>query len=761
LRYLHFADICIDTHNQLLYRQGETINLAPKVYDLLVFLCQNSHRVISKDELMEQVWMGTLVTENAISRTLVKVRKALADDPKSPTFIITVPRKGYRMVADFVASDTVSNQPVEALQGVEYTPDNNKAEISAIQSNNLGTNEINRSVSTSINDSVNNSIYSHSKQSNAVKKYIWLITSLVIITIITAVLLPQRSTSLQTKQIKPLTRDVGVELYPALSPDLTQLAYSKTVSGKPSYINIENLSNHVKRSVSHARGALSKPIWSPTQDKLAFLYKHNSVCTITWAELSHIKDKNTWQDITECGAQANPHFVFSPDGKYLYFSDRQSASHGYQIFRVNLENNEKDIVNQPITNGLGNYSFDISANGKHLVMANSEFSPATRIYTLNINDSVLEQTAQLDYLMRSVIWHHDNETIIHPSPHPAYELWQSSLDGSKLAVVASNTSRVKHLSRINNGKDFSFVSYLINKDIHFESKVGDSIDLDNSTVMDYLPALANNGQQYAFVSKRSTSAEVYLSDLPIDLTSDLSSELSSELLNSSSSNSSSTSLKTASNSLASASTKQLSFFNNPVKLYDLAFSPNDSQLMILADNQIHIAVNSTMAVSKLPLDNIAIAGVSWQDENNLLLSTIKNSDWSLMNYNLNEQKLSRLPVGYQGGLYSSFDKSYYLIEDDSFNVMKFSDLSSEPQAISLSCQPSIINRKLNLKVTDDGLVCQSAAQDNQQMFYSFITKRSHVWKKSTLNSDFDLNKSGMIYTKMKQSVSDIMKTTTL
>ena len=110
MRYLHFTDICIDTHNQLLYRQGETINLAPKVYDLLVFFCQNSHRVISKDELMEQVWTGTLVTENAISRTLVKVRKALADDPKNPQYIITVPRKGYRMVADFVPSNTVSNR---------------------------------------------------------------------------------------------------------------------------------------------------------------------------------------------------------------------------------------------------------------------------------------------------------------------------------------------------------------------------------------------------------------------------------------------------------------------------------------------------------------------------------------------------------------------------------------------------------------------------------------------------------------------------
>ena len=134
MRYLHFSDICIDTHNQLLYRQGETINLAPKVYDLLVFLCQNSHRVISKDELMDEVWTGTLVTENAISRTLVKVRKALADDPKKPQFIITVPRKGYRMVADFVASDTVSNEAKSTTEQAEEFKHGKKSETTALES---------------------------------------------------------------------------------------------------------------------------------------------------------------------------------------------------------------------------------------------------------------------------------------------------------------------------------------------------------------------------------------------------------------------------------------------------------------------------------------------------------------------------------------------------------------------------------------------------------------------------------------------------
>lgn len=725
MRYLHFADICIDTHNQLLYRQGETINLAPKVYDLLVFLCQNSHRVISKDELMEQVWAGTLVTENAISRTLVKVRKALADDPKNPQFIITVPRKGYRMVADFVASDTVSNQP-EGEPSFDQTDDfkcDGKQETLVAESQ--------RSTLSTESAAVN--------KSKVTNRALLIAIGVIMLLAITYVFSLNSNTVLQTKQIKPLTREVGVEEYPAVSPDLTHLAYRKDISGKPSYINIENLSSHVKQSIIHARGALSKPVWSPTQDKLAFLYKHNNVCKIFWADLSGIKDKNTWQVLSECNGQANPHFVFSPDGQYLYFNDRQSASHGYQIFRVDLANNEKDIVNQPITNGLGNYSFDISPDGKKLLMINSEFSPTTRIYTLDIENSTLEKTAQLDYLMRSVIWHHDNETIIHPSPHPAYELWQSDLVGNKLAVVASNTSRVKHLSRINNGKDFSFVSYLLNKDIHFKktdkSDNTGIFELDNSTVMDYLPALANTSNQYAFVSKRSTSAEVYLSTMVYGKTSNIDEKLNSTEM-----------------------TKQLTNFNNPVKLYDLAFSPNDSHLMVLADNQIYIANNSDMSVIKLPLHNIAIVAVSWKDENNLLLSTIKNADWTLMTYNINEQKLTSMPVGYQGGLYSTVDNSFYLIADDSLQVMKFSDLSAEPQETDLICQPSIINRKLNLTTTADGLVCQSNTESKQYSHYSFAQKKSRLWQSPSLGNDFDINKNAMIYAKMKNSVADIMQT---
>lgn len=706
LRYLHFNDISIDTHNQLLTRNNETINLAPKVYDLLLYFCKNHNRVISKDELMEQVWTGTLVTENAISRTLVKVRKALDDDPKNPKFIITVPKKGYRMLVQFTDSEQTSENDVSILinqQALSNHPNNPIEEKS-------------------------NSVANSRDFKKAYLKMVTAVFVLFTITLIAAFSFND-SSQIQTKQIKPFTRDVGNELNPSVSPDLTLLAYTKEVSEENSYIQIEDLETHTKRTIIHPRAKLSKPIWSPNKDKLAFLYQHNNVCMIYWASIDFIEDKETWESITECNANSSPNFVFTPDGSHLYFNNKTTHTSGYQIFRVDISSKQKDIINQPITNGLGNYAFDISNDGKKLIMLNSEFSPNTRVYTLDIASSKLSQTVQLPYLMRSIRWHHDNNSIIHPSPHPAYELWQSNLHGEKLAVLASNTSRVKHISRINNDEDFTFVSYLLNRDIVFKSN-DKEISLNNSSVMDYLPTLANNSDQYAFVSKRSTHAEVYLANI-------------------------------AENDVSQKTVQQITFFNNPVKLYRLAFSPNDKQLLILADNQVFITDIQNLETRKLPLNNMAISGMSWQDENTLLFSTIKNNAWYAMRYDIEKQEISSLPLGYQGGVYSPTDDAYYFIADHSSQVMRFKNFNEPPISIGLNCMPSFINRKLNLQVTDTGLICQSSTIENTLVHYSFKEKTSKIWQESPNKVDFDVNNKGIIYTKMTGSVADIMRTISL
>jgi transcriptional activator of cad operon len=256
-----------------------------------------------------------------------------------------------------------------------------------------------------------------------------------------------------------------------------------------------------------------------------------------------------------------------------------------------------------------------------------------------------------------------------------------------------------------------------------------SIRLDNSSVMDYLPALSNDGKQYAFVSKRSTTAEVYLAPLNI-------------------------------NDNLVAESKRLTFFNNPVRLYQLLFSPDDSQLLILADNQVFIVDIDTGEVRPLALSNIAISGVSWQDQQTLLFSTIRNSDWQLMQYRIDTKTLEAMPNGYQGGLYAAKDQHYYLLADETNAVMKLNDLMQDPQSTGLICEPNFIDHQLNLTITPDGLVCLSDFEGNKQLlqYYSFADKSISPWQQLPTNFDFQINENGVIYTSMEQSVADIMQT---
>jgi TolB-like protein/DNA-binding winged helix-turn-helix (wHTH) protein len=81
-------------------RDGETVRLEPRTMRLLFCLAERAGRVVGTDELLEQVWPGVVVSPDSIYQAIASLRRLLGDDPKHATYIVTVPRKGYRMVAE-------------------------------------------------------------------------------------------------------------------------------------------------------------------------------------------------------------------------------------------------------------------------------------------------------------------------------------------------------------------------------------------------------------------------------------------------------------------------------------------------------------------------------------------------------------------------------------------------------------------------------------------------------------------------------------
>ena len=86
---------------RLLYR-GKAVPLKPKVLDLLQFLVERRGELIVKEDLMKEIWPDTIVEENNITVSMSMLRKILGEDRENPKFIETVPRRGYRFVAEVV-----------------------------------------------------------------------------------------------------------------------------------------------------------------------------------------------------------------------------------------------------------------------------------------------------------------------------------------------------------------------------------------------------------------------------------------------------------------------------------------------------------------------------------------------------------------------------------------------------------------------------------------------------------------------------------
>ena len=95
-----FDQFEVDDREFRLSEDGTPMQVEPKVLRLLVYLIENRNRLVRKQELLDAVWQDAMVTENALTRAIGLLRKALNEDSHVPRYIETVPTAGYRFIAN-------------------------------------------------------------------------------------------------------------------------------------------------------------------------------------------------------------------------------------------------------------------------------------------------------------------------------------------------------------------------------------------------------------------------------------------------------------------------------------------------------------------------------------------------------------------------------------------------------------------------------------------------------------------------------------
>src|SRR5215467_2205211 len=104
MNQIEFGPFRLDPGNALLKRGDQSLELAPKAFAVLCHLAQRPGQLVTKNDLLDAVWGHRFVSESVLKTAINTIRSALVDDPRQPTYIETVARRGYRFIADTGAS---------------------------------------------------------------------------------------------------------------------------------------------------------------------------------------------------------------------------------------------------------------------------------------------------------------------------------------------------------------------------------------------------------------------------------------------------------------------------------------------------------------------------------------------------------------------------------------------------------------------------------------------------------------------------------
>jgi serine/threonine protein kinase len=120
--FYSFDDVVVDCEGFRVLKGGQARTLEPRAFDLLLFLLKHHGRLLEKQTLFDNVWKDAFVTDNALTRAIKEIRRVIGDDASAPRYIETIPRRGYRLIAEVKIHPARVPDPVPPGVDTEATP---------------------------------------------------------------------------------------------------------------------------------------------------------------------------------------------------------------------------------------------------------------------------------------------------------------------------------------------------------------------------------------------------------------------------------------------------------------------------------------------------------------------------------------------------------------------------------------------------------------------------------------------------------------
>lgn len=353
-----FGDFILDVEERILTRGGKPVALTPKSFELLRVLILGGGHIIEKKTLMNEVWADSFVEESNLTFTIRQLRKTLGDSARNPSFIETVPRRGYRFIAEVETASEINNGDgdqdiIPTVENGSQAGKKRKEIITPILAVTLGILLLGtiivgawyvQNTDGIENLSVLNNSFNSEKISTNGKVFHTVITpdgKNVIYTI--------TSGGKNSVWIRQLESSNNIEIIPptesfyggiAVSPDGNFLYYSRTSQKGQRHLDIYRVSifgGIPTKIAAETQGWIGV---SPDGTKISYVrcYRYDDEYCALW-----IADSADGKNDRKLASRPRPFRIadndFSPDGKFIAFAVGQSenSSNEFSLAEVEIE----------------------------------------------------------------------------------------------------------------------------------------------------------------------------------------------------------------------------------------------------------------------------------------------------------------------------------------------------------------------------------------------------------------------------------------
>lgn len=461
----------------------DTVRLAPKFMQVLVYLAERAGEVVTREELMDTVWADTVVGEAVLTRAISALRKVFGDDPQQPKVIETILKTGYRFIAPLSFGD------------------------GALGGDSAGTRVAVDNVVVVPTSMSRQAVFRRAHW--GVKGGIGCLVAVLIVWGFLAYNAQFTEVTAEVRLARPLTSLEGEEFDPSFSPDGQHVAFAwQTEAGTDIYV--KTIATQQTQRLTAQPAHEIRPVWSPDGRHIAYIRcsSNKAAIEITPADVGlgqHVQSLF----ITDC-TQA-PRLAWSPDGGQLAYAERPTLASSKQIVLLALETGIKRVLTFPNEVYQDDQMPTFSPDGGRLAFVRGG-AAGGQVYSVSVTGGTPRRLTKRDLLIEGLDWTPDGQQVVFASNG---QLWHVRVaDGSTHHLMETSTHLAQPtIARTGNQLVYAHARYDVNiwrVPIPKQQTTSGAEKIIASTLIDGDPRIAPDGERIVFISDRNGTCGLWL-----------------------------------------------------------------------------------------------------------------------------------------------------------------------------------------------------------------------------------------------------------